>query len=84
MALKLPAAAMTVAVCGGASRAARRTAQTPSPPPRAMSGASGPITTPRLRPARAARKMLGSSIGVGGASPGVNPSAGDWPPRPGR
>ncbi len=84
MALKLPAAAMTVAVCGGASRAARRTARAPSPPPRAMSGASGPITTPRLRPASAARKTPGSSTAVGGARPASNPSAGDSPPCPGR
>ena len=84
MALKLPAAAITASALGGASRAARRTAQTPSPPPSAMRGASGPMTAPRQRPASAAKKMLGSSMGDGAPRPGWNPSAGDSPPLPGR
>ena len=83
MAAKLPAAATTASVWGGVSRAARRTAHTPSPPPRAISGASGPMTTPRESPASAAKKMPGSSIGVGAPRPGENPSAGDSPPCPG-
>jgi hypothetical protein len=84
MAAKLPAAATTVAVLGGASRLTRRTARTPSPPPRAIMGASGPSTTPRLKVARAASRMPGSSIGEGGPAPALNPSAGEWPPLPGR
>ena len=80
MAAKLPAAATTVAVLGGASRLTRRTARTPSPPPRAIRGASGPSTTPRLKVANAASTMPGSSTGAGGPSPALNPSAGEWPP----
>ena len=55
MAVKLPAAAIIVVTCGGASFLASRTAHTPSPPPSAISGASGPSTTPRLSVANAAR-----------------------------
>src|SRR5271169_2679006 len=84
MAAKLPAAATTVAVLGGASRLTRRTARTPSPPPRAIRGASGPSTTPRLRVANAASTMPGSSAGAGGPPPTLNPSAGEWPPLAGQ
>ena len=84
MAAKLPAAATTVWVRAGASRLASRTAMTPSPPPRAISGASGPRTTPRLRVAKAASTMPGSSMGLAGPPPALNPSAGEWPPVPGR
>ena len=83
-AAKLPAAATTVAVLGGASFLTRRTARTPSPPPRAIRGASGPSTTPRLKVAKAASTMPGSSTGAGGPAPTLNPSAGEWPPLPGR
>ena len=83
MAAKLPAEAMTMAAVGGASLLASLTANMPSPPPMAMSGASGPRTTPRLRVASAATITPGSSIGVG-APPALNPSAGTWPPVPGR
>jgi hypothetical protein len=47
-------------------------------------GASGPSTTPRLKVAKAANTMPGSSTGEGGPSPVLNPSAGEWPPLPGR
>ena len=57
---------------------------TPSPPPMAIKGASGPSTTPRHKVANAASTMPGSSIGEGGPSPALNPSAGEWPPLPGR
>ncbi len=83
IAAKLPAAATAALVWSGASRFASCTAHTPSPAPRAISGASGPMTTPNARLARAAKKTPGSSIGVG-APPALNPSAGLWPPIPGR
>src|SRR6202034_192783 len=83
IAAKLPADATTTFALSGASRLASRTAQTPSPPPRAISGASGPSTIPRHRPARAASTMPGSSLGDG-APPALNPSAGECPPVAGR
>ena len=76
MAAKLPAAATTVLVLAGASRFSRRTARTPSPPPMAIRGASGPSTTPRLRVASEARMTPGSSAGEGAPPPALNPSAG--------
>src|SRR3954452_18111189 len=84
MAAKLPAAATTIVVLGGASLAETRTAQNARPPPRAMSGASGPRTTPDASVANAARTIPGSWIGVGGPAPALNPSAGEWPPAPGK
>jgi hypothetical protein len=83
MAAKLPAEAMTMAAVGGASLAARWMASVPNPPPMAISGASGPSTTPRLSVARAAKKTPGSSIGVGDP-PALKPSAGLCPAVPGR
>ena len=83
-AAKLPAAARTRRACCGASRLARRTATIASPPPRAIRGASGPSTAPRPRVASAAKKMPGSSIGFAGPAPALKPSAGEWPPLPGR
>ena len=77
-AAKLPAVAITMLACGGASRAARRTARTPSPLPIAISGASGPSTAPNDSVASAARNTPGSSIG-GSGPPVWNPSAGEWP-----
>jgi hypothetical protein len=62
---------------------ASRTARKPRPLPTAMSGASGPSTTPKLRVASAANTIPGSSTG-NGAPAGLNPSAGEWPPAPGR
>ena len=82
-AAKLPAAAIIVAACGGASLAARCTASTPSPPPMAISGASGPSTTPSTKVASDARNTPGRSIGRGGV-PVVNPSAGSCPDVPGK
>ena len=82
-AAKLPAAATTAVAWSGTSRLARRTANAARPAPSAISGASGPSTAPRLRVASAAIAMPGSSIGDG-TPPALNPSAGEWPPRPGR
>ena len=48
MAAKLPAEAITRAAVGGASFLARCTARAPSPLLMAISGASGPRTTPRV------------------------------------
>ena len=59
------------------------TASDPSPLPIAMSGASGPSTTPNVSVASAAKKTPGSSIG-GSAPPVFSPSAGECPPGPGR
>ena len=56
---------------------------TPSPLPIAISGASGPSTAPNESVASAARKTPGSSIG-GSGPPVWKPSAGEWPPVPGR
>jgi hypothetical protein len=83
MAAKLPAAATTAVAWAGASRLASRTAQPASPAPRAISGASGPSTAPRLRVTSAAMAMPGTSVGDG-TPPALNPSAGEWPPLPGR
>ena len=84
IAAKLPAAAITDWTRAGASRLTSRTARAPSPAPMAISGPSGPSTTPRLKVAKAASTMPGSSIADGGPPPALNPSAGEWPPVPGR
>ena len=76
IAAKLPVAAMTAPVLAGTSRLASFTASTASPPPRAISGASGPITAPSDRLASAARKMPGSSAGSA-TPPALKPSAGE-------
>jgi len=67
-------AASTAMTWSGVSFFTRRTATTTRPPPRAMSGASGPSTRPRPRPrvASAASKMPGSSAGL--AVPALIPS----------
>ena len=83
MAAKLPEAPMTSAAIGGASRLTRWTQSTPSPPPIRTSGASGPRTIPRLRVISDAATMPNSSIG-GGLPAFLKPSAGEWPPWPGR
>ena len=83
MAAKLPAAPITRLAWAGASRLASCTASTPRPPPIAISGASGPSTTPRLSVANAASAMPGRSIGCT-MPPVFSPSAGEWPPVPGR
>ena len=84
MAAKLPAEDITTAAAGGASRLARFTDRSPRPPPMAMSGASGPRTTPRLKVANAAMATPGSSTTVGAPPPVLKPSAGMWPAVPGR
>ena len=81
MAAKLPAAASTSSNCGGASRFASFTAKTASPPPMAISGASGPSTSPRPRVANAASATPGTSLGC--VLPTCSPCAGMWPPLPG-
>ena len=83
MAAKLPAAAITFVAWSGASCAARRTASAPRPLPSMISGASGPSTTPRASVASEARNTPGNSTG-GRAPAALNPSAGEWPPVPGR
>ena len=66
-AAKLPAVATTLTPCSGRPRLAmRRMAPAANPLPMAMRGASGPMTAPRARPARAAKTMPGSTFGVGG------------------
>ena len=82
IAAKLPAAATTARTWSGASRRSRRTARMPSPEPSAMSGASGPSTTPRPMVASAASTTPGSSTGC--VTPVFSPSEGLWPPMPGR
>ena len=84
IAAKLPAEAMIVTAIGGASFFASRTVSAASPPPMAMSGASGPSTAPRLRVASAASATPGRSRSRGAAPPMAKPSAGEWPAVPGR
>ncbi len=81
MAAKLPAAASTMSSCGGASFFASFTANTASPAPIAINGASGPSTSPRPRVASAASAMPGTMSGV--VLPICRPCAGTWPPSPG-
>ena len=83
MAAKLPAAPITTAAMGGASRLTRWIASTPRPLPIAISGASGPNTTPRLSVANAAATMPNNSTGCTGP-PDLKPSEGSWPPVPGK
>ena len=83
-AAKLPAEAIMVSAIGGASLLISRTVSAASPPPIAISGASGPSTAPRLRVASAARMMPGSSRSTGGPPPVWKPNAGECPPLPGR
>ncbi len=80
---KAPAAPTTAMAWAGESRFTSHTARTARPPPRAISGASGPTTDPRAIETNAAIRTPGSSIGVG-AGCDLNPSAGECPPRPGR
>ena len=83
-AAKLPADAMIVTAIGGASFFARRTVRAASPPPIAMSGASGPSTAPRLSVAIEASTMPGRSRLAAGPPPALKPRAGEWPAVPGR
>jgi hypothetical protein len=75
MAAKLPAAPMTTLAVAGASFLTKCTAKTPIPLPIAISGASGPRTTPRLSVANAAITMPGRSTGAV-APDALKPSAG--------
>ena len=83
MAAKLPVAAITAAAVGGASRAVSLTASTPSPLPMRINGASGPSTAPKASVASAASTTPGSWAGGSGPA-ALKPSAGEWPPVPGR
>ena len=83
-AAKLPAAAITVAAIGGAFLAASRTASAPSPPPMAMSGASGPSTTPSARVASDGEDDARRGRPARWLPPVLQPSAGSWPEVPGR
>ena len=62
---KLPVAASTDCTCSALAARTRLTAQAPSPPPSAISGASGPRTAPKPSVARAARTTPGISLAAG-------------------
>ena len=83
IAAKLAAAAITMTACWGHPSSGAVWRGHPCPLPIAMSGASGPRTTPRLRVAKDAMMMPGRSIGRTGPVV-LNPSAGSWPAVPGR
>ena len=83
-AAKLPAAPITITAVSGASRLSRCTASTPSPLPIAISGASGPSTTPRLSVTNDASDDARQLDREHGAPPALKPSAGLCPPVPGR
>ena len=82
-AAKLPVAATTTSTCDGAGLRASLMVATASPPPSAISGPSGPITSPRPIEAKAARMTPGSVIGCGSPPPTLRPSAAMCPPFPG-
>ncbi len=81
IAAKAPAAPMTTSSWGGASFLASCTVNSATPPPNAMSGASGPSTSPRPIVANAASTTPGSMLGS--VVPIWRPFAGMWPPPPG-
>ena len=83
MAAKLPAEPTTASVCAGISFLEKCTASTARPLPSAIRGASGPSAAPSDSVASAARNTPGISAAVM-APRGLNPSAGEWPPLPGR
>ena len=62
-AAKVPEAPITADTSGGRSLGISRTASRPNPPPKAISGASGPSTTPNPIVATAASMTPGSSTG---------------------
>src|SRR5262249_5961544 len=76
-----PAAPTTAITWSGAFRNHNPIAA--SPLPSATSGPSGPTPAPKHREASAASRTPGMSAGLGGA-PALTPSAGEWPPFPGR
>ena len=82
IAAKLPAAAITAAAVGG--RVARREAhgQHAEPAAHRISGASGPSTAPK--PAWRARRAPRRGARSGQRPAALKPSAGEWPPVPGR
>ena len=82
MAAKLPVAATTAVAWAGTSRRASRSVQTANPAPSAISGASGPSTTPSPSDASAASTIPGSSAGFAGPL-ADRPCTGTWPPWPG-
>ena len=83
-AAKLPVAPSTDRSSGGPVWRRSPTIAADSPPPSAISGASGPMTAPRPMLATAARKIPGRAPSGAGPRPAWKPSAGDSPPRPGR
>ena len=84
MAAKLPAAPSTLTAWSGTlRRLASRVTRTPSPPPIAISGSSGPSTAPKANVASAARMTPGSWTGAGGPRIAKRPAA-EAPPFPGR
>ncbi len=83
-AAKLPVAAITTRTCDGACLRASLIVATASPPPSAISGASGPITSPMPIDARPARTTPGTTFGCVGPPPIFSPSAAMCPPLPGR
>ena len=83
MAAKLPAAPMITMACLGASFLIRRTIDAARTMPITTSGISGPSTPPKLSVASEATRTLGRSFAVK-SPPIAKPSAGLWPPVPGR
>ncbi len=81
-AAKLPAAAIRPTACSGASRLTRRIAIVPNPRPTAISGPSGPSTSPRPSVAKAARSTPGRSIGRVGGAARLEPLRGDMTSMP--
>ncbi len=73
-AANIPAAASTAPTSSGTSLRSRLTDNAPSPPPRAIRGASGPITSPRPIEAKAASMTPGRSTGSVGVA--LSPLAG--------
>ncbi len=82
MAAAAPAAPRMIVLCGVAGAWARSLNSSASPPPRAISGASGPRVAPSGRLHSAARMTPGRAIEVAPAA--CSPDAGMWPPAPGR
>ena len=83
IAAKLPAAPITATACFGASFLMRCTISTARTMPITTNGISGPSTPPKMSVASDATTTLGKSFGVNWP-PIAKPSAGLWPPDPGR
>ncbi len=82
MAAAAPAAPRIAVLCGVAGAWAKSLNSRASPPPSAISGASGPRVAPSGRLSTAARTTPGSAADV--APPACSPEAGMCPPAPGR